>query len=63
LEHLRRLEVVPGLTGLWQVESRQSPSFSDYIELDLKYIDSWSLWLDIRLIAKTFYVVFAGTGH
>ena len=63
LEHLRRLEVVPGLTGLWQVESRQSPSFSDYIQLDLKYIDSWSIWLDLRLIAKTFYVVLAGTGH
>jgi exopolysaccharide biosynthesis polyprenyl glycosylphosphotransferase len=63
LEHLRRLEVVPGLTGLWQVESRHSPSFSDYIELDLKYIDSWSVWLDIRLIAKTFYVVLAGTGR
>jgi exopolysaccharide biosynthesis polyprenyl glycosylphosphotransferase len=63
LEHFRRLEVVPGLTGLWQVERRQSPSFSEYIEMDLKYIDSWSIWLDIRLILKTFYVVFAGTGR
>jgi exopolysaccharide biosynthesis polyprenyl glycosylphosphotransferase len=63
LEHFRRLEVVPGLTGLWQVESRQSPSFNEYIEMDLKYIDSWSIWLDIRLILKTFYVVFAGTGR
>src|SRR6202521_4866279 len=63
VEHLRRLEVVPGLTGLWQVHSRQSPSFDDYIQLDLKYVDSWSLWLDITLIAKTFYVVLAGTGR
>ena len=63
LEHFRRLEVVPGLTGLWQVERRQSPSFSEYIEMDLKYIDSWSIWLDIRLILKTFYVVLAGTGR
>jgi exopolysaccharide biosynthesis polyprenyl glycosylphosphotransferase len=63
LEHFRRLDVVPGLTGLWQVERRQSPSFSEYIELDLKYIDSWSIWLDIRLILKTFYVVLAGTGR
>jgi exopolysaccharide biosynthesis polyprenyl glycosylphosphotransferase len=62
-EHLRRLEVVPGLTGLWQVESRQSPSFREYIQLDLKYIDSWSIWLDIRVILKTFFVVFAGTGR
>jgi lipopolysaccharide/colanic/teichoic acid biosynthesis glycosyltransferase len=57
------LEVVPGLTGLWQVERRQSPSFSEYIEMDLKYIDSWSIWLDVRLILKTFYVVLAGTGR
>ncbi len=63
VEHLRRLEVVPGLTGLWQVHSRQSPSFDDYIQLDLKYVDSWSVWLDITLIAKTFYVVLAGTGR
>ncbi len=63
LEHFRRLEVLPGLTGLWQVERRQSPSFHEYIEMDLKYIDSWSIWLDIRLILKTFYVVFAGTGR
>jgi exopolysaccharide biosynthesis polyprenyl glycosylphosphotransferase len=62
-EHRRRLEVVPGLTGLWQVEARQSPSFSEYIEMDLKYIDSWSIWLDIRLILRTFYVVLAGTGR
>ncbi len=63
VEHLRRLEVVPGLTGLWQVYSRQSPSFDDYIKLDLAYVDSWSVWLDITLIAKTFYVVLAGTGR
>jgi exopolysaccharide biosynthesis polyprenyl glycosylphosphotransferase len=63
VEHLRRLEVVPGLTGLWQVQRRQSPYFADYIKLDLEYVDSWSVWLDIRLIAKTFYVVLAGTGR
>lgn len=63
VEHLRRLEVLPGLTGLWQVQSRQSPSFDDYIRLDLKYVDSWSVWLDITLIAKTLYVVLAGTGR
>jgi exopolysaccharide biosynthesis polyprenyl glycosylphosphotransferase len=63
VEHLRRLEVVPGLTGLWQVYSRQSSSFDDYISLDLQYVNSWSIWLDITLIAKTFYVVLAGTGR
>jgi exopolysaccharide biosynthesis polyprenyl glycosylphosphotransferase len=63
IEDRRRLEVTPGLTGLWQVESRHSASFREYIQLDLKYIDSWSIWLDLRLILKTFYVVFAGTGR
>jgi exopolysaccharide biosynthesis polyprenyl glycosylphosphotransferase len=63
VEHLRRLEVVPGLTGLWQVYSRQSPSFDDYIRLDLQYVDSWSVWLDVTLIARTLYVVLAGTGR
>jgi len=63
VEHLRRLEVVPGLTGLWQVHSRQSPYFDDYIQLDLEYVDSWSVWLDITLIAKTFLVILAGTGR
>jgi exopolysaccharide biosynthesis polyprenyl glycosylphosphotransferase len=63
VEHLRRLEVLPGLTGLWQVHSRQSASFDDYINLDLQYVDSWSVWLDITLIAKTFYVVLSGTGR
>jgi exopolysaccharide biosynthesis polyprenyl glycosylphosphotransferase len=63
VEHLRRLEVAPGLTGLWQVHSRQSPYFDDYIQLDLKYLDSWSVWLDITLIAKTFLVILAGTGR
>jgi exopolysaccharide biosynthesis polyprenyl glycosylphosphotransferase len=63
VEHLRRLEVLPGLTGLWQVHSRQSPSFDDYIRLDLEYVDSWSVWLDVTLIAKTIRVVLAGTGR
>ena len=63
LEDRRRLEVTPGLTGLWQVESRHSASFREYIQLDQKSIDSWSIWLDFRLILKTFYVVFAGTGR
>jgi lipopolysaccharide/colanic/teichoic acid biosynthesis glycosyltransferase len=63
VDQLRRLDVLPGITGLWQVESRQSPSFENYIQLDLKYVDSWSVWLDITLIAKTFYVVLSGTGR
>jgi exopolysaccharide biosynthesis polyprenyl glycosylphosphotransferase len=62
LGHLRRLDVMPGITGLWQVQGRQDPSFDSYISLDVTYIENWSLWLDIRIIARTVGVVFAGTG-
>jgi len=63
LDHLRRLDVKPGITGLWQVIARQSPSFENYIELDRQYVDTWSLWLDCRILWKTFGVVVAGTGQ
>jgi exopolysaccharide biosynthesis polyprenyl glycosylphosphotransferase len=62
LGHLRRLDVMPGITGLWQVQGRQDPSFDSYISLDVTYIENWSLWLDIRIIARTVGVVFSGTG-
>jgi exopolysaccharide biosynthesis polyprenyl glycosylphosphotransferase len=63
LEYLRRLEVAPGITGLWQVEARTSPSFDRYIELDLKYVEQWSLMMDVHILLRTFKVVFAGTGQ
>jgi exopolysaccharide biosynthesis polyprenyl glycosylphosphotransferase len=62
LDHLRRLDVTPGLTGLWQVTARQDPSFLTNLALDLKYIEEWSLWLDLRILFKTFSAVLAGTG-
>jgi len=62
LNHLRRLDVTPGITGLWQVQARQDPSFDHYISLDVAYIENWSLWLDLKIIARTIGVVFAGTG-
>lgn len=62
LDHLRRLEVLPGITGLWQVEARQDPSFDSYISLDTAYVENWSLWLDLKILARTVGVVFAGTG-
>jgi len=62
LSHLRRLDVMPGITGLWQVQGRQDPSFDSYISLDVTYIDNWSIWLDLKIIARTIGVVFAGTG-
>ncbi len=62
LSHLRRLDVTPGITGLWQVQARQDPSFDSYISLDVTYIENWSFWLDFQIILRTIGVVFAGTG-
>jgi exopolysaccharide biosynthesis polyprenyl glycosylphosphotransferase len=62
LNHLRRLDVNPGITGLWQVQGRQDPSFDSYVSLDMKYIENWSLWLDMKILVRTVGVVFSGTG-
>jgi lipopolysaccharide/colanic/teichoic acid biosynthesis glycosyltransferase len=62
LTHLRRLNVLPGITGLWQVEARQDPSFDSYISLDTAYVENWSIWLDMKILARTIGVVFSGTG-
>lgn len=62
LNHLRRLDVNPGITGLWQVQARQDPSFDSYISLDVAYIENWSVWLDFQIILRTIGVVFEGTG-
>lgn len=62
LEHLRRLEVPPGLTGLWQVQARQDASFEKYIALDTAYVEHWSFWLDLKILVRTAEVVLRGTG-
>jgi exopolysaccharide biosynthesis polyprenyl glycosylphosphotransferase len=62
LEHYRRLEVMPGLTGLWQVRARQDPSFERYVALDLAYVENWSFWLDLKILVRTAEVVVRGTG-
>lgn len=62
LSHLRRLDVLPGMTGLWQVEARQDPSFDNYISLDTAYVENWNILLDLRILARTVGVVVAGTG-
>lgn len=62
LEHLRRLDVTPGITGLWQVEARNNPSFESYIALDLEYVERWSLLTDLKILFKTAQVVVNGTG-
>ena len=62
LSHLRRLDVTPGITGLWQVVGRQNPSFESYVSLDVTYIENWSILLDLTIILRTIGVVLAGTG-
>lgn len=57
--HHRRISAKPGLTGLWQVSGRNRiKTFDDIVKLDLTYIDNWSIWLDIKIILKTFLVLF-----
>ena len=51
--HKQRHVVLPGMTGLWQVRGRAAASFADMIRLDLEYIESWSVWLDLRILAGT----------
>jgi exopolysaccharide biosynthesis polyprenyl glycosylphosphotransferase len=58
----RRFSVKPGITCLWQVNGRSNVSFDQWMLLDLKYLDEWSLWLDIRILAKTLPVVLKGSG-
>ena len=63
LAHRRRLSVKPGLTCLWQVSGRNNVSnFSDWVRLDLEYIDNWSLWLDMKILWRTVPVVLTGAG-
>ena len=58
----RRFSVRPGITCLWQVNGRSSTSFQKWMELDLQYIDHWSLWLDVKVMAKTIPAVLRGVG-
>jgi exopolysaccharide biosynthesis polyprenyl glycosylphosphotransferase len=62
LDHLRRLDVTPGITGLWQVTARRDPSFQRNMALDLEYIEQWSLAMDLRILWKTVFVVLQGSG-
>lgn len=62
LQHYRRLDVKPGITGLWQITARNCPSFDLNMHLDLTYIENWSLRLDLRILANTVRVLFAPEG-
>ncbi len=58
----RRVSVKPGITGLWQVCGRNDLSFDQWIELDMEYIDHWSLFLDFKILMKTIPAVLSGKG-
>lgn len=61
--HRRRLSMKPGMTGLWQVRARSEQDFDRWVETDLEYIDSWSLWLDLRIILRTIPAVLHREGR
>lgn len=58
----RRFSVKPGITCLWQIYGRNSVPFEKWMELDMQYIDKWSLWLDLKILAQTVPAVLRGTG-
>ena len=58
----RRLSLKPGITCTWQVSGRNNIDFERWMEMDLEYIDNWSLWLDLKIMFKTFCVVLSGYG-
>ena len=63
LWHKRKLSVQSGITCLWQVRGRNAISnFDDWVRMDLEYIDNWSLWLDLKILVETVWVVLGGTG-
>ena len=62
--HYRRVSIRPGITGLWQVNGRNSlKDFDEIAKMDLAYIDNWSSWLDFKIMLKTIWVVFRCTGR
>jgi lipopolysaccharide/colanic/teichoic acid biosynthesis glycosyltransferase len=62
LWHTERLDVFPGMTGLWQIIGRASMEFDDRLRLDIAYIERRSIWLDINIIFQTFFAVFKQRG-
>jgi exopolysaccharide biosynthesis polyprenyl glycosylphosphotransferase len=62
--HRRKLSIKPGITCLWQANGRNSINdFNEWVKLDLQYIDNWSLWLDVKTLAKTAWAILRGTGQ
>lgn len=62
--HYRRITTAkPGITGLWQVCGRNTTTFEEMVRLDIRYVENWSLWLDIKILFKTFKAVFGKEGN
>jgi lipopolysaccharide/colanic/teichoic acid biosynthesis glycosyltransferase len=61
--HRRRLDTLPGITGLWQVSGRNRLSFDEMVELDIHYIENWSVGLDVRIFFKTIAAVLFSRGY
>jgi lipopolysaccharide/colanic/teichoic acid biosynthesis glycosyltransferase len=60
--HMRRLEVKPGMTGIWQVSGRSDLPFDEMVMMDIFYVDNWSLALDIKIMIRTVLPVLARRG-
>ena len=60
--HRKRLDMKPGITGLWQVSGRNRLSFDEMVKIDLFYIENWSLWLDLKIILLTLPAILRGDG-
>jgi len=60
--HRARYHVLPGMTGLWQISGRSGLEFDDLVRLDFTYIENWSIWSDVTIIARTIPAVLSGRG-
>jgi lipopolysaccharide/colanic/teichoic acid biosynthesis glycosyltransferase len=60
--HMQRLAATPGITGLWQVRGRSEIPFEEMVKIDLEYIETWSLWLDVKIMLRTPLTVLGGRG-
>ena len=54
----RRFDTLPGMTGLWQVSGKNKTTFNEMINLDIRYANEWSLWMDMKIMLRTFPVLF-----